>query len=102
VLNDVAFAMARTGEFSQKALGSVASFADEMQRTANVSSEAVLGAFNLAKAYDLSNDQAKLATRAAIELSAATGKDLNTSLDLVAKSFSGSAGKLDKLNPKIA
>jgi hypothetical protein len=100
-IQNVAIAMAKTGEFSKPALDSVKDFAGKLQDTTGIADDAALKVYALAKSFGLSNSKAELATKAAVEYAAATGKDLNTAVQEVSKSFNGQVGKLKTLNPAL-
>lgn len=100
-LNQLRFAMARTGEFTNEAFKDMQQFASALQDTTGVGDEATLEMLSLAKSFGASNKQAKLLTEAAIELSAATGKSTNEAIRQVSKTLGGFAGELGEVNPKI-
>ena len=100
-INGVALALARSGEFSKAALRDVENFAEGLQQQSVFSAEEILNQFALAKAYGATAGQAKLITRASIELAAATGKTLDEASSQVTKTLSGQAGQLAKLSPRI-
>lgn len=89
-------ALAATGEFSEAAIKEFEAYAAEIQRTTTLQDEQVLSSLKLAKTFDLTNEQAKKVTEAAIGLAAATGEDLNSATEKLAKTFSGQEGLLGK------
>lgn len=90
------------GDFSEEALQSFSDFADEIARTTTLQDDQVISAAALAKTYRLTNQEAKNVVRAAIELSAATGDSLNSSVEKVAKTFNGFISKeLKQLVPEL-
>lgn len=93
--------LAVTGEYSDEAVKSFEDFASELQKTTTLTDEAVLGGVSLAKSFGLSNDQAKKLTAAAVDLAAATGKDLDTAIHELGNTFSGTSGRLGKLAPEL-
>lgn len=101
-LTGAANAMARTGEYSRAAMLDVEAFADGLFKAKGVAGDLGLEMFSLAKSYGVSNEQAKLAVSVATDLSAATGRDLKTSVEQVTQSFNGKIGALAKLNPELA
>lgn len=94
-------ALANTGEFTDEAVHHFEEFAKGVQATTTVSEEAALGAVTLAKSFGLTNDQAEKLAKSAIDLSAATGKDLNTAIEQLGGTFSGAIGRLGKLSPAL-
>jgi hypothetical protein len=96
--NDLANAMARTGNYSQKAAEDFKSFADAIEKTTGVNDKAVLSAGSLIESLTgLDEKGLKQATKAAIDLSAALGKDLDTAATLVAKSLIGNEEALARV-----
>ena len=94
-------ALASTGEFSEQASKGIQEYAAEIQRTTSLTDDQVLKGVALAKSFGITNDQAKNLTSSAIELSAATGKDLDSSIQILGGSLSGTSGKLAKLGPEF-
>jgi len=93
--------LASAGRFSQEASQRFQDFASEIQRTTVIGDETTLGLVALASNFARTNDQAEQLTRAAIELSAATGKDLNSSLEALGKTLSGTAGRIAQEVPVV-
>lgn len=89
-------ALANVGALSASNSKEIQDFASAIQETTTVTDDAALSLFTLATNVGLNKDQAKLATEAAINLSAATGKDLDASLKAVTDTLSGQSGKLSK------
>lgn len=98
---NLANAMQRSGDFSQQALDDFGAFASQIQKTSTVSDDAVLSQLALAKSFGVSNDQAKKLIQAAVDMSAATGVDLNTAVESLGKTLSGSTGLLAKSNTEL-
>lgn len=94
-------ALASTGEFSAEASDELQAYAAKIQETTTVSDDAAIAALGLAKNFGITNDQARDLVSAAIDLSAATGDDLNTSVEKLGGTFSGTVGKLSKLGPEF-
>lgn len=90
-----------TGEFSKGAIDSFGKFADEMEKTTKYGDDVILNQLAIAKSFGISNDKAKLLVKAATELSAATGKDLEGSVRQLGLTFSGVTGKLDEQIPAL-
>jgi hypothetical protein len=93
--------LASTGEFSKEASQGLQEYAAAIQETTGISDEAVLSAYSLAKTFGISNEAAKKLTDAAINLSAATGRDLDTAIQQLGGTFSGTVGKLSRLSPEL-
>lgn len=91
-----------TGEFSEKALSEIAAFGDEMERTSQFGDDVVISQVAVAKSFGITNDQAQELVRAAIELSAATGDSLESSVEQLGKTFDGVAGKSPALKNALS
>lgn len=91
----------QTGEASDEATKTFVDLADEMERTTKFEDDAILSAAALAKSFGVSNEQAVKLTKAAAELAAVTGKDLDSAVQELGKTFSGSTGKLEKQIPAL-
>lgn len=100
-VNQLNTALKLSGEFTEEASQELQNFASALQATSTVGDEAVLESLALAKAFGATNEQARLVTEAAIELSAATGKSLEESTRQVSKTLGGFAGELGEVNPAI-
>jgi len=86
-----------TGEFSEAAVKEFDDFASAVERSTNVSGEAVLEQAALAKSFGLTNEESKNLIRAATQLSAVTGDSLSTSVDTLIKSYQGQSRQLSKV-----
>lgn len=101
-LTRVANSMMLVGDFTEAAVQDFKDFADAMQESTVNSDDAVLSAVALAKNFGLTNKQAKEATRAAIDFAAATGRDLDSAVQSVARTFTGFVDKdLAKYAPAL-
>lgn len=90
-----------SGTFSQDASRRIQDFADQIQRSTVLSDEAVLAATALARNFARTNDEAVRLTRAAIELSSATGVTLEGAIKNLGKTFGGLTGELGESLPII-
>lgn len=98
----LAQSMRVVGDFSEEAVQSFSDFADELSRVTGISDETIKNAAALAKTFDLTNQEAKNLTVAAIDLSAATGRDLDSSIKALAQSYNGFIERsLGKLFPEL-
>jgi len=89
------------GQFSQAAISDFNEFATQLQKTTVVGDEVTLSFLKQAKAMGLSNDQSKEAVKAAANLSAATGRELNSAFAQTLKTFGGFAGELGEVIPEL-
>lgn len=90
-----------SGDFTQGASDAFQEFADQLQRTTTFTDEAILNNVALAKSFNVTNTQARNLVKAATDLAAATGLDLNTATQLLGRSLDGTAGKLNELVPSV-
>lgn len=101
-LTRVANSMRLVGDFTETAVSDFKDFADALQETTVNSDDAILSAVALAKNFGLTNKQAKEATKAAVDFAAATGKDLQSAVQSVARTFTGFVEKdLAKYAPAL-
>jgi hypothetical protein len=95
-------ALANSGQFSQTASDSFEEFADKFEKSSGVSSEAVLGVASKIQAFgNLTVPELQRATKAAGDLSAATGVDFETAGSLFAKASQGNVEALKKLGVQV-
>lgn len=101
-VNQLNVALATTGKFSEGTSERLQQFADSLEETTRFSGEAILKTEAYIQALgQLDEDGLKQATAAALDLSAATGKDLTTATELVAKAAAGEVGAFKKLGVTI-
>ncbi len=89
------------GEFTQEAQADFERFASELQKVSVVGDETSLRLLAIAKSMRLTNDQAKKLVEASVDLSAATGKNLEESFRQLLKTFGGYAGELGEVFPAL-
>ncbi len=95
-------AMRNVGDFSADAVADFERFAGALQDITGIQDETIIGGAALAKSFNVTNNEAKLLVKAAIDLSAATGRDLNSSIEALGKSLNGVADKsLTKIIPGL-
>lgn len=100
-MSRLAQALSLTGENSEAALAGFKAFADNLEKTTNIADDVVLSQLALAKSFGLTNQEAQNLVAAAVDLSAATGDDLETSVRNLGKTFAGVTGKLDEQVPAL-
>ena len=88
-INRLSNSLATAGSFSKQALNEFIALADEIERTTTVQDDQALSLAALARNYTRTNDQAKELTKAAIDLSAQLGIDLNSAAQQIGATFSG-------------
>ncbi|NBU34069.1 hypothetical protein EB118_06750 [bacterium] len=82
------------GDASSQAVNSVLDFADAIKSSTGVSDDLVKQTFIIAQSFGISTDKAKELTKAAIDLAAATGQDVESAVRLLGGTLDGSIGKL--------
>lgn len=100
-VNQLNQSLKSAGEFSREASQDFQDFASSIQSRSIIGDEQILEVAALARNFTNTNEEAKKLTEAAVELSAATGKDLTASLEQLGKTFGGSLGRLAELVPDL-
>ncbi len=90
-------ALKLSGDFSQAASDDMQKFAVSLENSTAVSRNVILAQIAQAKAFGLSNEEAKRLVKVATDLSAVTGDSLDSSVGKLTKSLGGQLGKLDDL-----
>jgi hypothetical protein len=99
-VNSLNQALKSAGTFSQEASRSFQEFASQIQKTTKFGDEAVLEYAALARQFARTNDEAKQLTKAALDLSAATGVSVETAVRQLGGSLSGVSGQLGRIVPQ--
>ena len=94
-------ALTLTDQFSESRIQQMQNFASALQAVSTVGDEAALSGMSLAVAMGATAEQAMLATQAAADLSAATGKTFDTALQQTVKTLGGFAGELGETIPEL-
>jgi len=100
-INSLNTALKTSGDFSEEASLDIQRFASSLQQTSTVGDEVILNQVAIAKSFGATNEQAKDLVSAAVELSAATGKSLDSAVAQLGKTFSGLGGELSESLPAI-
>lgn len=100
-INRLNAALRIAGEFSEEASADFQAFAGQLQRTTKFGDETILEVLALSKAFGFTAKQAKVATRAATELSVAAGIELTEAMRRVGRTISGSIADVSKFAPEI-
>lgn len=94
--------LAANGNFSKEASNGLNEWAASMEATAQASQQAIVENLSLLSSLTkLDSEGLKKAENAAINLAAATGKDLSTATEIVAKAINGQATGLNRLGVNI-
>lgn len=99
-VNKLNQALANTGRYSKENSEHFQELAEKLESVSLFSFEAVLGAESLAQRFAKTADGADKLTRAAVELSAATGIDLNTAITALGKTLSGQSRLIGVIDPQ--
>ena len=94
-------ALIATDEAGVGATAAVLAYSEALSAMTGVNDDAINAAFILAKSFGLTTEQAKRLTTAAVDLSAATGQDLDTATRLLAQTFDGTIGKAGNLGAEF-
>lgn len=100
-INKLNLSLKLSGDFSQKASQEFLALGEQLQNTTIYSDDVVASSIAIAKNLGVTNDQAKRLTIAAADLSAVTGNDLPTSVNILAKSLEGSGAQLARQIPAL-
>jgi hypothetical protein len=90
-----------TDEASKQAVDSVLEFADAIKDTTGLSDDLAKTAFITAKSFGITSAEAQKLTKAAIDLAAATGVDVDTAVRQLGGTLDGSIGKVGNLGAEF-
>lgn len=93
--------MALSGSYSKESSDDFVKFASSIQETTKFEDDLVISQLAVAKSFGISNEQAKKLVQASIELSSVTGDSLQSSVEQLGKTFSGTTGLLAKTRPEL-
>lgn len=94
-------ALSLAGDFSVQASQDMQKFASQIQQTSKFGDELVLNQIAIAKSFGVSNEEARKLVAAAVDLSAATGKSLESSVINLGKTLGGLTGELGESVPAL-
>ena len=100
-INQLNQSLKNAGDFSQEASQQFQDFASELQQVTTVGDETTLQLASLARNFTTTNEQAQELTEAAIQLSAATGIELESAVRNLGKTFGGLTGELGESVPAL-
>ncbi len=96
-LKEIGASLSATGEGGSIAVQAISDFADELKATTKVDDDLIKSLFVTAKSFGINTEQAKNLTEAALNLSAATGIDVETAVRQLGGTLDGTAGKINNL-----
>lgn len=94
-------ALANQGTYSKATSDSLVAYASSLQEVSTVADEVILGAEAMFVRFGLNEEQTKRATKAALDLAAATGQDLNSAVMAIQKGIEGHTKGLAALNVTV-
>lgn len=94
-------ALLRTGLYSAQAKAGIESFATQIQNTTNIDDDMAKSLYSMALNFTPNIDKAKELTQAAIDLSAATGTDVDSAIKQLGGTMSGNLGLLGRIVPQV-
>lgn len=100
-VNRLNVALRLSGNYTEQASKDLQSFANSLQQVTTVGDDVSLEMLSLALTFTKTTDQAKALYSAALDLSAATGTDLNTAVEQLGKTLTGSVGRLAVYETKL-
>lgn len=100
-VNAINTSLALAGTYSKEASQSFQDLASELQRTSTFGDETILQMGALARNFTRTNEEAEKLTRAAVDLSAATGMSLDGAVKNLGKTFAGLTGELGESVPML-
>lgn len=101
-MNQLNYALAQTGQYTEQSSDSLAAWAGELQKTTKYEDDAIIkSAAFIQTLGKLDEDGLKKATEGAMNLSAALGIDLDTATKMVGKAAAGEVAAFGKLGIKI-
>ena len=100
-LNNLSGAMARSGEYSEKAMQNMKEYANALTQVSVVDDDVIYAQLALARNFTTSNEQAQKLVKAATDLSAATGISLDSAVQQLSKTLGGFGGELGEKIPQL-
>jgi len=97
----MANALKLSGDFSEQNVKAFEALAVQIQRTTSFDDDLILSQVAVAKQFGATNAEAEKLILAATDLSAATGQDLSSAVQLLGKSLDGTAGRLGETIPEV-
>ena len=100
-INQLNTSLKLAGDFSEDASQSFQDLASQLQSVTTIGDETTLGLAALARNFTSTNEQAQELTKAALDLSAATGISLEGSVKNLGKTLAGLTGELGESIPEL-
>ena len=94
-------ALKLAGDFTVEANTRFRELAENLSDITGVEDDLIISSFALAKQFNTTNEEAERLVKASLDLSAATGVDLNTAVESLGKTLDGTAGRLAEQIPAL-
>ena len=100
-INSLNASLQRIGQFSKQTSQDLQDYASQLQSVTVFGDEAIIEQLAFAQALGATAEQSKIVVKAATDLSAATGQDLNSSVRNITKTLGGLTGELGEVIPQL-
>lgn len=100
-LNNMNKSLSLAGTYTAEASAQFQELAKSIAATSTMTNTQALALEATARNYTRNNEQAKLLTKAAVDLAAATGKDASTAVAQLGATLDGTSGRLAKMVPEL-
>lgn len=97
----LAYSMKTMGDYTDKEYQSMQDLATQMAETTKYTDDQIISSLNSAKAFGLTNDQAKKVIKSAADLATIKDIPLDQAVEVLAKSLQGAGGQLERMVPAL-
>lgn len=97
----LALSMQAVGLYSQDSVNNIDKWSSSLEQSTGTTQDAIKNLMSLGVQQGMNIEMSKKAVQAAMDLSAATGQDLQTSFQTMSMTLSGTSGRLAKLVPEL-
>jgi len=99
--SEMAGALRAAGDYSERNAAQFKSLADELAAASEFGDDLILSQVKIAKQFNLTNREAAELMRTAVDLAAATDKDLGGAVLKLGQTYDGTAGRLAQMFPQL-
>lgn len=100
-INQLNQSLKASGDFSEQNVRAFQDLAEQLSKTSRFDDDLILSQVRLAKQFNTTNKEAAKLITAAVDLSAATGDDLSTSVRNLGQTLDGTVGRVGQLIPSL-
>jgi len=100
-LNALNASLQRAGTYSAESSQAMQDFAGALMAVSTADDDVIIGQLAIARNFTKTDEQARKLVSAALDLSAATGETLDTSVEQLGKTLDGTAGRLNETVPAL-